>query len=237
MASGNAQKTPIARTLNQFVERKARGLIDLLGKALPATVVSRSGTIVTVKFEIVSPYTLPNVTLPMIGSEYIRLPIQPGCPGWVIPSDAYLGGMSGLGGGTADLSMPANLSSLVWSPIGNANLSSADDDDAVVIYGPDGVILRDMQSRAVATIGPTSITLQVGSISIVIDGTNITFNGPTVFNGVASGPTDTVDFGSSAVKTTGAITAGSVKAATIDLATHEHSAVTTGTGVSGPPVP
>lgn len=152
----NAQKTALARTLNQAIIQRALGLIQQTGKSLPASVVSRNGGIVTVKFEIAntpnSPYTLPNVTVPMIGSEFVRLPIKAGTLGFVIPADAYLGGMSGLGGGTADLSQPANLSALVWSPIGNKNWTASDDEDAVVIYGPDGAILRNVAKTAVLKV-------------------------------------------------------------------------------------
>ena len=108
-----AQKTPVARSLELFANRKVRGALAALGQSLPATVVSRTGGIVTVKFALTSPYTLPNVTVPIVGSEYVRLPIQAGCPGFVMSADAYLGGMSGLGGGTADLSPRGNLSMLV----------------------------------------------------------------------------------------------------------------------------
>jgi hypothetical protein len=218
--------------------------MELLGKSLPATVVSRQGGIVTVKFEVTGPYTLPNVTVPMIGSEYIRLPIQPGCPGWLMTADAYLGGMSGLGGGTADLSLQGNLSALVWSPIGNKVWQASGDDNAVVIYGPDGVVLRSVTAgSAKVTVTPTVITLAMGAISVVINATDITLNGPVVFNGVATGTGGIVDFGSSTLTTTGTANVGSLEsAAGITSAsknvgsTHVHSGVTTGGGDTGVPV-
>src|ERR1700722_1446431 len=119
--ANNALKTPIARGLEQFANRKIRGALTQLGQQLPASLVSINGGIVTVKFEIAttpnSPYTLQNISVPIVGSEYVRLPLQAGCPGFVMTADAYLGGMSGLGGGVADLSPRGNLSMLVWTPI------------------------------------------------------------------------------------------------------------------------
>src|SRR6202043_2402266 len=47
----------------------------------------------------------------------------------------------------ADLSLPGNLSALVFIPVGNTGFSDTDDPNAYVLYGPDGVILRDSQSR------------------------------------------------------------------------------------------
>jgi len=140
-----------------------------LGQSLPATVVSRTGGIVTVKFALTSPYTLPNVTVPIIGSEYVRLPIQAGCPGFVMTADAYLGGMSGLGGGTADLAPRGNLSMLVWTPIGNKAWSASEDDNALVLYGPDGTIIRNAAKTsgiAVKSTG-TTITLPAGGNFVV----------------------------------------------------------------------
>lgn len=160
--------------------------IQALGRSLPATVTSRTGSIVTVNFEIAntpsSPYTLPPVTMPMIGSEYLRLPIQPGCKGWVIPADAYLGGMSGLGGGTADLVMRANLSSLVWSPMGNKGWAASEDDNAAVLYGPDGAIIRTADKACSVTVNANGVVVKVPagkSLSI----TNL----PTASAGLPSG--------------------------------------------------
>lgn len=160
--SDNAQKTPLARSLNTVATRRAQDLIQQLGKALPASVVAVSGSIVTVKFELISPYTLPQVTCPMFGPEYIRYPTKVGDKGMVLPADAYLGGISGLGGGIADLSIPANLSALVFFPIASSKWSATDDPNAVVIYGPDGVILRNTAN----------------SISINATGTKIVFTVP-----------------------------------------------------------
>lgn len=154
------QKTPIARSLEEFAQRKVQSAIDLLGMSLPASVVSITGAIVTVKIELqktpLNPFTLPNVTVPIIGSEYIRLPIQPGCLGWVMSADAYLGGMSGLGGGVADLSMRPNLSMLVWSPIGNANWTASEDPNKLVLYGPNGAILRTLDKSVGITVDKTA---------------------------------------------------------------------------------
>lgn len=157
----NVQKTPLARTLEQFTARKIGGALALEGQSLPASVVSVQGSgIVTVKFEIVGPTpTLPNMMVPVAGSEYVRLPIQPGCLGWVMSADTYLGGVSGLGGGVADLKKRANLSMLVFSPIGNKNWSPSEDPNSLVLYGPDGVIIRNAASTSSIKITPAGEVL------------------------------------------------------------------------------
>ena len=164
----DAQKTSFARSMEQFAQRKASAAIELFGKSLPASIATVvSSGIVVVKFELTNiPFTIPNLKVPVCGSEFIRLPLKVGMLGWVISASAYLGGMSGLGGGTADLSQRPSLSNLVWSPIGNVNWTATDDPNAVVIYGPDGVIVRTMDKKrtlSVTTSG-ASITVQEGDV-------------------------------------------------------------------------
>lgn len=172
---GNSQKIPFVQSLNQAATKRALDTIQILGKALPCSVVSVSNSIVTVKFELQHvPYTLPNVTMPMFGPEYIRYPIQVGCKGVAFPADCSLRDMSGLGSGVADLSKVANLAALVFFPIGNKGWTPTDDPNAVVIYGPDGVVLRDIGKTAIVTVVPNSIT---GTAQ------TITLNGNVIING------------------------------------------------------
>lgn len=177
----NSYKTPFGRTINQVAEAKVAQAIQQLGKALPCSVVAVSGSIVTVKFEVAGPFTLNNVTMPMFGPEYIRYPIQVGDKGVTIPADAYLGGMSGLGGGVAGMTLPANLSALVWLPISNQAWSSVDP-NTVTIYGPNGVVLRNTASTStlvltpagIAMVGENFVTITVGSNVIRLDASEAT---------------------------------------------------------------
>lgn len=177
----NSFKTPFGRTINQLAETKALQAIQQLGKALPCSVVAVSGSIVTVKFEMNGPYTLPNVTMPMFGPEYVRYPIQVGDKGVTLPADAYLGGMSGLGGGVAGVTLPTNLSALVWLPISNQAWFAVDP-NAVTIYGPNGVVLQDTDATStliltpsgIAMVGDTTITMTVGSNVIAMTASEVT---------------------------------------------------------------
>lgn len=187
-------KTPMVFGLNTFAERKVADAIQKLGKSLPCTVASVvSSGIVTVNFEVnAAPWTLPQVTVPILYPEYIRYPIQVGDKGACVAFDARLGGLSGLGSGTPNLSAPGNLAALAFDFLGSSAWSAPDDPQAVVIYGPNGVILRDLGSKSVQTITPTeitittpeynltattSITLGVGGNTIVINGSGVSING------------------------------------------------------------
>ena len=172
-----AQKTPFQETINKFARNKINDAFQLVGRRLPASVVSVSGSIVTVKFEVQSTFTLPHVTMPIEGSEYVRLPIQPGCKGYVQTADASLGAMSGLGAGIADLTQPANLAALVFVPIGNQDWASFDG-DVLTMYGVDGLTLMDkVDGTTSVVLTSNSLTLTAAGHSIIINSSGVTIDG------------------------------------------------------------
>lgn len=181
----NAQKTPFARSINRFTEKKVLDAIQTLGKSLPCHVVAVSGSIVTVRFDVNSTFTLPDVTCPEFGPEYVRFPTQVGDMGVVMSADYYIGGVSGLGGGVADLTIRANLSTLIWFPIANKSWSQTDNPNAMVIYGPDGTIIRTVDKSNILTVDKTSVRtnakLEAGN------GATGTFDHVNVVHGIVTG--------------------------------------------------
>lgn len=192
----NAQKTPFVRAMGSFAQRKALDEIQKRGSALPGHVVAVNGPIVTVNFDVKGA-TLHEITMPVFGAEYIRLPIQVGDKGVAFPASIYLGGVSGLGGGTADDTLRGNLSALVWFPIGNKNWSAVDA-NAVTIYGPNGVVLKDTSGAASITLTPSGITMTCGGHTILINSSGVTIDG-RVFLAHAHTPGTYAEIGGSAV--------------------------------------
>lgn len=164
--SGNSQKTPMGQALIRHTQGRALDEIQKTGRSLPCTVTKVEGSIVTVKFEVTGPQTIPNATMALIGSEYVRPPIQVGCRGMAVAVDANLGDMNGLGPGVADLSQRANLTALAFTPIGNTGWTEVDS-NAVVIYGPNGVVLRDQGSGTVLTLTGGGIHITTGGDVVV----------------------------------------------------------------------
>jgi len=165
----DATKKPLAQSLQYIAQQQALNEIQKTGKALPCHVVQVvSSGIVKVAFDVNSdPYTLPQVTVPIEYPEYIRYPIQVGDAGMVFPADVRISGLCGLGGGVPTLSQPGNLSALSFVWLGNRNWSEADDPQAVVVYGPNGVILRDSSGASSITITPTGIDIRTsGQITL-----------------------------------------------------------------------
>jgi hypothetical protein len=181
----NNQKTPLSRSINAAAQRRALTAINTLGRALPCSVVAVSGSIVTVNFELQGNLTLPQVTMPMFGPEYIRYPVQIGDKGVALSADVYIGGMSGLGGGTATETLPANLSALIFFPIANSGWSAPDNPNAVIIYGPDGVIIRDRGKQSHVKMDGSGNVRVSAKTSYAWDvngyGQKVTFNGGASF--------------------------------------------------------
>lgn len=235
MADG--QKIPIAQGLNRLAEKKINDAMQQFGRALPASVVSVSGAIVTVKFEVNSPYTIPKVTIPLFGPEYIRYPIQPGDKGFVVPADVFLGAMSGLGSGTPDLTTPGNLSALVFFPTGNKDWSTVDP-QSVTIYGPNGVVLRDTGSNSTIVLTPSSIILTgEDSVTIISSGASMEVfnNGNFAILGAAAGlvAANTLTIQDALHYTTTTIMHDAWAALVIWLNSHTHSS--SGAGVPNTP--
>ncbi len=171
-------KLNFASSMNRFTERKIENALQKSGKVLPASVVKQTGNMITVSFELRDiPYVLPQVTIPLFGPQYIRYPMQPGDKGIVIPADTYIGGVSGQGGGIADMTPPANLSALVFLPISNTEWQGADG-QVVTVYGPEGVTMRDSGSNTTFLLKPDSIAISTpDSFTVTVGGTVFSLTG------------------------------------------------------------
>lgn len=255
--AGNQLKTPQGKSLPQAIVNRITDALLLDGKQLPCHVVAVSGPIVTVQFDIDSIYNLPQVTMPLFGPEYIRYPIQVGDKGIALSADTMIGATSGLGVGTPTLARPGNLSALVFLPIGNKNWSEVDG-NAVVIYGPNGVVMRDTGSGAVVTLTPTGIKCEVGSTVFEIKGTSITayttdysvncktYTVAAEVSATTTSPSIVLDGGISQSNSLGGSTnatligplqvTNDVTASGTSVHTHVHGGVQSGSSVTNPPV-
>lgn len=182
----NFDKLWLQDSLNQLAINRALTLIQNTGRALPCRVEAVNGSLVTVSFQVnAEPQVLPQITMPKAESPWVRMPTQVGDLGVTLPSDAYLGGISGLGGGTASLDPPGNLSALVFVPVSNAN-SPPSDPNAAQVQGPNGAILRTTSgttseivtntSGTTITFGSTTVTLNASSITLAAGGKTVTLN-------------------------------------------------------------
>ena len=165
MNPGNYQKTPLGLSLNRIARQSVGNEIQQQGKALPCSVVAVRGQIVTVKFEVKSTSTIPQVTIPIATSRYDWLPVQVGDTGVTMPADVYLGGISGLGGGVANMTPRANLTALVFVPCAQAAWTVPDINQRVV-QGQTGVLLRDLADKCRLSLTAFGLTVTIGGVVV-----------------------------------------------------------------------
>lgn len=240
MAQGsNAQKVPLARAIKQSQQRTIADILQLTGKNLPCSVVSLDGWIVTVKFEIDDPtFTLPQITIPVFSSNYDYLPLQEGDKGLCMSAATYLGGISGLGGGTAGLILLPNLTTLGFVPTGNKEWTGPDDPLVRVIQGPNGVIIQTLDGETtIVEVLKDTIKMTRGDTTSV----EMTADEITVKKGDDSKISMTDDevkmsFGDDnyvLVDTDGVHIKGTLEINDKDYLAHEHSGVQVGGANSG----
>ena len=176
MADG--QKIPFNRAINRNAKRAADDRSAADGKQLPCSVTAIDatvgGAIVEAQAEVSSGLTIPKIKIPHVGGEWIRYPVQVGEKGFFLSADASLNATSGLGGGKADLTQPANLTPLAFLPIGNANWTPSPNPNYLVMYGKAGVRI---QSTANA-----ETFIELTAAGIAING-NVTITGTVTANG------------------------------------------------------
>lgn len=240
--ANNSSKLWIQRRINEAAIIRAKEAIFATGWGLPCKVVAVNGSIVTVAFEVdSSPWVLPQITIPKAESNWIRYPTQVGDTGMTIPADCHLGGISGLGSGVPKINVrPANLSGLVFMPVSRKDFPPQDP-NAVINQGPNGVVSQTTSgtpSSVITNVNGTTITygsntILINATGVTITSDNVTIDATTLVNITA--PTTNI---MGALAVSGAVTAGSLAAPTmtvngVDVGTHYHGGVTTGSGDTG----
>lgn len=235
-------RTPLVSALPVAVRTQLADAMQLMGKSLPCHVVAVTGPLITVAFDLApNVWTLPRITVPLFGPEYVRYPIQDGDKGYVIPVACPVGFSSGQASSPPDLSQPGNLEALYFQPIGNATWQAVDG-QAVVIYGPNGVTLRDTNSGAVIVLHPAEITVTIGECVTTITSSNITMSAPGTIT--LSAPqivldgqlTQGTESGGYPATLQGPVTVvHEVTANGIPVSTHIHGGVESGSADTDPP--
>lgn len=192
----NVQKTPLATGLTKFTRKQIEDALQATGQKLPVTVLAVDGPFVQVNFDVQqAPITFPTPWVPQAISRYARPPTQAGDKGFVTAADAYLFGVTGQAAGNALYAeTPGNLGALIFVPLSNTLWPDVDP-NAYNITAPNGAVIKDDSGHSIITLTPTSITLAVGSSSIVITDSGVTIMGRDFLmhthSGVTAGGDDT----------------------------------------------
>lgn len=196
----NYDKLWFQQKANQLAINRISQAIENQGYALPCHVVKVTGAVVTVAFDVQnSPQSLPKITIPKAESPWIRMPTQVGDKGVTMPADVYLGGISGIGGGTATMTRRGNLSTLVFVPVSNAN-SAPIDQGAAQIQGPNGVINRTTTGTTSEVATNTSgTTVTFGSNTVVVNSSEIALSFGSTSSLAVNAAGITMTFGSQTI--------------------------------------
>lgn len=215
----NSQQFPFLKALNNAIQIGADDQAAIKGRSLPCHVVSVKGQIVTVQFDMLPDgVQYPQVTIPIATFPYIRYPIQVGDRGVTVAADVSLRGVSGLGTGIASRAFTMSLVPLFFIPLSNAGWSE-EDPNKIVLYGPDGAILKTEGGDSSIVVEPGKITEK--SDEIHLEAANIFLKGIIHLNGTivqdASEMSDTTATLIGPVKVNNDVVAGG-----ISLINHPH---------------
>lgn len=184
-----ANKFPMALNMGLTMDYRSGASSQDLGWNLPCKVVSinETGLVVTVSIQVKSSsIVFQNVTVPIVQSRYIRMPIQVGDAGFLMSADASLCPIAGTTLGTANFKDSGNFqSNMAFYPISNVQTFPLSPNiNAVLIQGPEGVVITDDTNGSTIALTATGITMASGSSSITInhDG-DIEINGTLKING------------------------------------------------------
>lgn len=213
----NSDKLWLQSNLNAIATQQAEAAIQATGRALPCTVtavnVGGSASLVTVKFEVRGPWTLPHLTLPKAESQWLRAPVQVGDVGLTVPADTFLGGISEQGSGVANLGVDyGNLSTLVWVPVSAKSFGAAPDLNKAWVNGPAGAVASDTAQTATMTASLDTVTHAAGEQTLVVSNapsapkitstvTGASGTLETVLDGAANAITSTAPGASGALQT------------------------------------
>lgn len=222
-------KLPFAQNIASAMDFQNEAYAQQMGWELPCIVksVSSDGLQVTVSFDIESSqYVLPNITIPIASSQYVRAPIQPGDTGITKKVDVDLTYIAGIQKGTANFATVGNLQSvLFFQPLTSTKWQANPDINALWLYGPDGVLIQDEAGHCIATIHKN----QSDGITLVVGSNNVTINSSE----------STINFGSNYVKVNGSGVSieGTLTINGSPYLGHTHGGVMTGTSATTGVIP
>lgn len=210
----NAQKYPLLQALSEMVNNLIEDRLDIKGKQLPCYITDVDNQFVTVHFDMLPDgIVYPEIKIPIMGWEYIRIPVQKGDKGVTLAADVSLRNISKQGG-VANRSILPSLTPLFFVPIAN-NQWSKEDGKKVVIVGPEGAIIKTKDISNIITVDTGKIEIKSGSNAVITvnsDQININKSGSNIVVSDSS-----VDITASTISLNGNIQLnGSVSTATGD---------------------
>jgi hypothetical protein len=163
------QKNNFGQRLHDFVSKEINAHLQQQPKSIPCHVTAVDKDFVTVAFETHDQnLTPPTVKIPQSFSPYARDPTQVGDKGYAVPSDYYLGGISGDAGGVTNYYPRGNLSPLSFQHISQTTNAERDYNQYTMIGGPNGIVLIQNQDKPKNSSSSSSSQSQQGTTSLMM---------------------------------------------------------------------
>lgn len=152
--SDNALKIPLQQALRTFTSARANDFAQNMAKSLPVSISQLENDFVHVMFQPINGiFSLPVVKMAQSFSAYAREPTQTKEQGNAVPSDFYLGGVTGFGGGNANFFPRGNLTTLSYQPVNRTVFPSRDYNQYTLAGGTTGV--KILQNNPPSTSTPS----------------------------------------------------------------------------------
>lgn len=164
----------MAQNIALAMQARVGAAIQKAGWNLPCKVVAISddGLNVTASIQVTNAnLQFSNVTVPISQSRYIRMPIQIGDFGYLVSNDISLGSVTGKQNAVPVWGQSGNYEqNMAFVPITNVQTFPLSPNiNAVLIQGPQGVVITDDTNGSTITLTATGIVMQSGSSSITIN--------------------------------------------------------------------
>lgn len=178
------RKIPQAPALRKATYNLAGHITDHTPRTVPASLLSVKGRIATVQIEANSETPLPQLTVPLIESEYIRTPLQTGCKGLLIGTSINVDFLAQLNTQRPDITdRTGTLTSAAFIPLASATWQELDR-DTLNLYGVTGVEMTDrLNGNTSVTLTEECATVKQGDATIVLAGGKVSITGDLIING------------------------------------------------------
>lgn len=172
---------PIFKSLNDIARNESVTSRNAQGHIIPATVESFDGTLAVVNIEVSSENNYPQITVPLLRSEYIRFPIQKGCRGILIPLYVNIDHIIGLGLVAPTMKMGFNFQNMAFLPIASVTQPEIKNNNTLVLYGEsDGVKIQTKDGSTHITVNHNTVAVTASKIEL---NGNVTVKNKLTVNG------------------------------------------------------
>jgi hypothetical protein len=148
MGRYDSHKHPFQNNMNIWSKKRTNSVQENQSKSIPCHVQKIEKDFIHVAFETANGiFTPPVMKIPQSWSQYSREPTQQKDMGYAVPSDYYLGGVTGDSGGNTNFYPRGNLTALSFNGTSHTQNPDRDYDQLTHMGGPNGWIIGSHQQQ------------------------------------------------------------------------------------------